>query len=180
MNFILQILYLGFFILGIYAYVKNWFVEKPISESTTNWIIICSIMSMFFLAAAKGLYDMNGVVYYIIIIQALLRTFLCISFFILLTTFSYYYWNKSSKFYRSYVDNSYDMYLIHMPIIVTIQYILLFVNMSIFIKFGVVVLLSFFSCYWICNVLVRPRPKTAIVVLLIVFAISAIFITPSW
>ncbi len=170
-------LYIGFFILGIYGGNKKWFA-KPLPGTPLSWYALCVISSLIFLPTVKYLYETKEVIPWLIILHGLSRTALNIFSLFFLISFSYKYWNKPTKLGQNLSSISYDFYLIHMPIVVVFQLIMLYFNFSIFIKYGIVLLMSTLVSYGISNFLIGRSRKLTVVLLLILFAIAIAFLSP--
>lgn len=147
-------LYLGFFWLGIYAYSKNWFTKHNLPGSLRVWFIACIILSLILLEIVINIYTEENSIY-LIIAHGFVRTFQVMAWLVFLILFAHRYWNQPSKINQNLARNSYGIYLIHLPIVVLFQCLFFSINMSIFFKFGIILLLSTLLSYGVNHYLIR-------------------------
>ncbi len=150
--------YLVLFVLGIYAYSKNWFTKHELPGSVVAWFIACVILLLIFLGIFYYIFETyieanNPIPFELNLIFGFVRAFLVIAFLVFLNSFACRYWNRATKMEQNLAANSYAIYIIHMPIVVIFQFAFLSVNISIFLKFGIIVLLSILVSYGISHCL---------------------------
>lgn len=97
-------LFIGYFILGIYAQSQKWFTRgKPIG-SFYLWGCICAILIMAYLVVGWPVFtDPMGTPYLPIgslLAFAFIRSFLLLSLLIILLSVGFQYWNRSTSFDR--------------------------------------------------------------------------------
>lgn len=157
-------LYFGYFLFGIYVYLRDWFVQRDLPSSVIMWLTACIVLSLAFLGALDTFVKTNPPYnIQIIVTYHMLHSFLCLSFFCLLITFAFRYWNSGSRINQSFARNSFYIYLIHMPIVLILQFFFLNWNISIFVKFAIISALSILLSYTISQYLIKSRPKISIV-----------------
>ncbi len=98
-----------------------------------------------------------------------------ISFLGLLLSFTCKYRNRASKFDKTLAQSSYDIYILHLPVMLPLQYVFSALPFPQFIKFGVIFILTTCICWAIsrfllCGNLLRTAASTyAVFLLLMVF-----------
>jgi len=152
-------LYLGLFALGIYASSKNWFTKHDLPGSLLIWFIASLILLFILLGVLAGIFEKiyaaNPIPFRLIFMHGFVRTFFVLAFLVFLISFTQRYWNRSSKIHQNLAASSYDIYLLHLPIVVIFQFLFLTVNISIFFKFAIIVLLSISLSYGISHYFIR-------------------------
>ena len=150
-------LYLGLFALGIYASSKNWFTKHHFKGSLIIWFIASIILLFILLAVFASILNMmshnaaDSIPFWLILMHGFVRTFFVLIFLVFLMSFTHRYWNRSSKIHQNLAASSYDIYLLHLPIVVILQFLFLSVNISIFFKFAIIVLLTISLSYGISH-----------------------------
>ncbi len=154
----LYFLYFGF---GIYASVKNLDFSASITKSgdlgmvivTTMVVIGMWIFSLFFYKTPLLIENS-----YIRFFNAAFHcaTILCM-LWLLLSIFSKKY-NYTNRFTKLMNENSYSIYLVHMPIVIVCQYAMSQLEISALLKYSVVVLLALTLSLVISHFFLRQIP----------------------
>jgi len=171
-------LYLGYFSFGIYAYSKNWFTQKNLPGPIMVWLTGCIILSYAYLGPIRTLFvthQANNI--QVVVTYRILESFLGLSIFCLLTIFAFRYWSNASRINQNLAKSSFYIYLVHMPIVLVIQLILLKLSISIFLKFIFVSILSIFVSYGMSHYIIQRSPKLSIALLLSVFVLTSIIVS---
>ncbi len=168
-------LFAGMFGLGVYASSRSWFVLHPLPGSVWLWSVAGFVLTSALLVGSRVIYA-DAASFQLSMAHGLLRAFLCLSYVGLLVSIGHKYWNSPSRIDRNLAASSYDIYLIHMPIVVIFQFIFHSMDLSIFLKFTLVFSLSLLLSLGISRYLIRPRPKLSILLLLIAFAITSMIV----
>jgi peptidoglycan/LPS O-acetylase OafA/YrhL len=108
-----------------------------------------------------------------------LRSFLRATFLIVFTSIAFRYWNRPHKINETLAANSYNIYLLHLPLVVVLQ--LLLVNLAgtpSLIKFVIVFSSSFLMSYAISKYAIKPHPRLSIVAVVVIFLLMVIFVYP--
>ena len=110
----------------------------------------------------------------------LIYTFLVFAILLALISFGINHWHNPSKVSRQLSANSYNIYLLHMIFVVVIQLFLLeWVSISIFIKFGLVTLSSILFSYLISQYAIKPFPKISVAGMIFLFVILIAVLNPT-
>lgn len=169
--------YIICFALGIYAFSRNWFTrDNNFPGHPFLWVSICIILSFGYVVIASNLIsnpDNRGLG----LMYLLLRVFLRWIFLIVFMSIALRYWNRPHKINESLAANSYNVYLVHLPLVVVLQ--LLLVNLTgapSLLKFSLVSSLSFLISYAISKYAIKPYPRLSVAAVLVIFLLMVIFI----
>jgi hypothetical protein len=169
--------YTIYFTLGIYAFSRNWFVkDNTFPSHPLLWISICIILSFAYLVIFKSYISHLDSVE-LRFMTGLLGSFVRAIFLILFTNFAFRYWNRPNKINETLAANSYNIYLVHLPLVVVLQ-LLLFNLMGIpsLLKFGIVSAVSFLMSYAISKYAIKPHPRSSIVAVVVIFLLMVVFV----
>lgn len=152
------VLYICYFVLGLYAFSKQWFIKVKAPSYSTFWSAFCALLLIgYYLFCIEGKWiSIPGNTF----AYALIRSFLCLSFLMTFILFGFRFWNRSSKIDKAFSANSYIIYQIHMTIVVMLQFLFTFWKNDwqgvMGIKFGSVTLLSIAISYSISAYIIKP------------------------
>lgn len=169
-------IYIICFILGIFAFHKQWFVDGKTPLHPIIWGIISIALLFGILIAAKvnaeaGFNDITKIYIYIPI-----RTFAIFSTILALFSLAGRYWQSTANINLSLANNSYIIYLIHMPIVFAFQLILLQWDASIYLKFFIGSIGSIALSYLISEYAIRRYPKRSVAAMFGLFAIGLVLL----
>ncbi|MBF0225310.1 MAG: acyltransferase family protein [Desulfobacterales bacterium] len=140
-------LYIGFFILGIYAYKNEWFIKKNLPFNYGIWLIPCLIMSMIYLGVLKTENQLLEVSISLNFARSFSKSFTSLCYLCFFISLFQSKFNSQSKINQKITQNSFDMYIVHMPVVVIIQFYLSFFNLPILLKFFIVFISATFISY---------------------------------
>jgi glucans biosynthesis protein C len=171
--------YIIYFALGIYAFSRNWFVkDNNFPGHSLLWISICVILIFGYSVAMRN-FMLNQTNTELRFIIGCFHSFLVAPFLILFTSIAFRYWNRPHKINESLAANSYNIYLVHLPIVVVLQ--LLLFNLTgtpNLIKFAFIFSLSFLISYAISKYAIKPHPRLSVVAVVVIFLLMVIFVYP--
>jgi peptidoglycan/LPS O-acetylase OafA/YrhL len=153
-----SVLYIGFFSLGVYAFKNGWFSQKTNTKSLVFWSVSILILGNLLVFFYYFYYLEIETSLNLIFIRALLWSFFCFSMLIFLLNFFKSRFNKPSRLGSRISANSYAIYIIHLPLVVALQYWLIEVSLSVFVKFLIVFFVSLFVSYLISEYILRRIP----------------------
>ena len=107
-----------------------------------------------------------------------MRTFFCLAAIGLLTTIGSRYWNRTTRLNRSLAASSYDIYLLHLPIVVILQFAFLTATLPMVIKFVIIFVTAVAVSWSLSASLVRPYPKLSSAALLAAFVLTGLVVVP--
>ncbi|MFC1884151.1 acyltransferase [Thermodesulfobacteriota bacterium] len=152
------VLYIGYFALGVYAFSKKWFMSSKTPGYPIFWLSLFVLLLVVFSGYCIG--GRFAAIPFGTFPFALIRSFLCLSSLMVFILLFSRFWNRSSRIDKAFSDNSYTIYLIHMPIVVIFQFLFILWKTdwsgAIWIKFGFVTFLSIVLSYGISAYLIKP------------------------
>lgn len=169
-------IYAGVFVMGIYAYEHGWLL-KPLPGKFWIWIIPVSLLSFILMVCQvmMGL-DIKAIHPGLSIATAVIRVFLVLSCICAFMNFGKTRWNSRGPISEQLTRCSYEIYLIHLPIVILLQYSIMSINASAFVKFGIVASLSLFITITLARLIVTPFPRWSVVGLVTGFMVATVFI----
>ncbi len=171
-------IYLGLFVLGAYAYSRRWFEGRTLPGVFWIWGLIASLLfvaNLGFIAAMKSNPDMPRWIG--AVVNGVLRSFTGLAFTGFFITLCHRFLNRPSAVRRSLGDATYDIYLIHLPFVIGLQYLLQSLSISIYLKTLVVLVIAFAVCWGLSHRLIRPHPRIAVGVLIASFGGLCVILT---
>jgi glucans biosynthesis protein C len=150
-------LYLGMFGLGTYAWHRHWFSAQRIPGRLWLWGVLAiaayaAVLAILVVSKTPGSKPL-----WIPCVYGLSRTLVVLSVTGFLVAFGQRYWNRPGRVSASLSASSYDIYLVHLPLIVVLQYLLVQVSVSAVVKFGIVFLTSVLVCWGASRLADRHR-----------------------
>lgn len=147
--------YLAFVVLGITAANSNWIYHIPKGVGNL-WlfigVLLIALNIIGFVPHSRGGWDSSSLIY------AIYETFLCTGLSIGLIELFQRKLNRKSKWMETLARNSFCVYIIHIPVLIGIQYILISVPVSGYIKFVLASLLGIVFSHLISYFIIRKLP----------------------
>ena len=154
-------IYAVYFGFGIYAYSRNWFVERFDFGPVWMWVLLCFTLFGANMLIFKGLTE--TLLIGLKIAHVILYPLWTLSFLGMFLAFAFKYWNKSTLFNKSLAANSYNMYLAHYIFPMTLPLLLHNATMiPTMLKFGIVAISTVIFSYLISRFVMKPFPKLTI------------------
>ncbi|CEH29438.1 acyltransferase family protein [Aneurinibacillus migulanus] len=153
--------YLSFFFLGIIASQTGLIQSIPSYLGRTSLGIGIGLVLLIYLGiipSSKG--GFTGVALF----YAFYETTLCLSLVVGLISLFMRTLNVSTAFSRKLAANTYAVYIIHVPVLVALQYAFLKINIPGYVKFPLITLLGIFLCNVLSHFVVRKFSYLSIVV----------------
>jgi len=150
------VLYVAFYLAGIYSFYNKLFTYDLSSEKISIWSIL-TISSLMLLIKIMSDYYMNKIPgNELKLLYSAAHVLFAVSITGLLITLFFRYWNSSSPLKKGFSDNSYNMYLLHFPLVIIMQQIMAkFSNNNCFIDFTVVLIISVTGSYLISSYILK-------------------------
>ena len=170
-------LYVFSFSLGIYAFHKNWFLNRKIPGHFIIWAMLSVILWYFLRKTMINL--LGGFSIQMAVIYIFLNTFLFFSILLTLVSFGVNYWDNSSKANRLFANNSYSIYLMHM-IFVRLSQLALFKWWEglIYFKFIFVCIFSISLSFLFSQYAIKKSPGISAAGLISVFVLLLVLLVP--
>ncbi|MFX1258783.1 MAG: acyltransferase family protein [Promethearchaeota archaeon] len=179
MNLIIQfqptdiITYIGFFALGAYASAKKWFTNNTLPGRWEYWGIVTIVLTvLFFLVGGNIFTNPNSQLLNpgILFAFSFIRSFLCLSVIFFLLSLTMKYMNKPSFFNTELAKHSYNIYLLHLFIVIFFQTALLnWVGGPNIVKIIITTIATLFISYAISKYVFKKAPKITVFVIIILF-----------
>lgn len=149
------LLYFGYFGLGIYADRKGWLREKGYQPSLIQWLPISLVSASAYLAF--HLFWVGGNFWLQLVLHAVLFNLFCLSGLIAsLAVFRWIFFDRPHPLWSSLSRNSFAIYYVHPLILYTAAYLMLFVNISIFIEAALLIVFTIIVS-WAFSALILTR-----------------------
>lgn len=146
--------FLGLFSIGVVSYRQNWVLRLPASVGMT-WLRIGGAAVLFFpviYVVSGGQYStLTGGVHWRPFIFAVWEAFVCIGLCVGLIIYFREKVNVQGRLLKALSANAYGMYLVHFPVVVFAQYVLVGVRLPPLVKFLLVMLVGIFVSFLISH-----------------------------
>ena len=170
------VLYACYFSLGAYAFSRRWFANGHGLGRLTIWGPVCFLLSIGYLIVVQK--ALSGPTRELAIAFAFSHSFLCLAFVVVLISFARRYWNRPSNIGQRLASNSYNIYLVHLPVVVTFQLLLTSWQGPALVKFAIVAVCSVVLSYEISRRVINKSHLLAVIGLVVLFALMSILIRP--
>ena len=140
--------YVMLFAAGIIAYREGWIDSIP-QTTAKLWsrVAILMVILLLFVGAATNSEEFSGGLTLASLLGTVWEAFMCVSMCIALLALFKNRYNSQSPFTKALANNAFTVYLIHLPIVIFLQYLLIGVPLESLLKFAIVgiagVILSF-------------------------------------
>lgn len=156
--------YAMLFLAGILAYRKGWLSQIP-AATAKLWSAIAVIMIVAFPimyvvwedALTTGSFTLPALAH------SVWEALMCVSISIGLLALFQGRFNTQGRIAKALADNAFAVYLIHIPVIVTVQYLLMGVELHPLAKFAIVALIGVPASFLLSHFVVRKLPYAKMV-----------------
>jgi len=164
----------AYFAFGVYAYSKKWFTNGKVPGPLVFWMIaaiLCILgnsavmRELSFLPTYRTLVWFSG-------------QYLIVAFLGLLGAVTFRFMNRPSSINGKFAASSFSIYIIHFPIVASIQFLMLEWGIPVPVKFVICAVASILVSFAISNYIIRPFPRLSVVGLIGVFALMSLFLHP--
>lgn len=150
-------LYIGYFVLGIYAHLHGWFTAEGYRARLLPWTVLWLGSGLLYLGNRLFVIPMNPQPSLLTqAAHAILFNAFCTSSLLVGTSFFQKFLNSGSPFWRNLSRNSYGIYYVHPLILYPLAYLFLPVSLPLFVKAPLVILLALFLS-WVASAFVLTR-----------------------
>ncbi len=150
--------YIALFIAGILAFRNDWFNALPAATARKwGYVTLLAVLALFPMMAVFGNLIEGGLTLSNLVMslwEAIVCTGMCISLVYLFRT----RFNFQGKLAKALADSSFTVYLIHIPVVVFLQWLLIGVNVHPLVKFAIVCLIGVPACFLLSHYVVRRLP----------------------
>jgi len=152
-------LYIGYFILGIFACLNGWFSAAGYKPSLAPWLGLWFLSGLLYLGNRFGV---NFLVEHSAMVanaqNCVLFNAFCFSSLMTATSFFQRYANGNGRIQRSLADSSYGIYFIHPLILYPLTYLFLGISWPLYVKATVVIGSGLFSSWAVSALVLRKMP----------------------
>lgn len=158
--------YIMLFAAGITAYREGWIyaIPKSAAKLWSNIAVLMIILLPVAIVVTNGtqfsgdLKIFSGGLTLASLIGSIWEAFMCVSICIALLALFKNRFGSQGRIAKVMADNSFTVYLIHIPIIVFLQYLLIGVTIDPLIKFGIVGAVGILLVFVISHFVIRQLP----------------------
>ncbi len=176
-------MYIVCFILGVFAYSRNWFKDGIVPGHYIFWASLSVVLLGVFVKLSDAIkqivFSGSNVPVFYRVVDVGIQHFIVFTFLLMFISFSVKHWNRSSKLNDVLSASSYNIYLVHMVFVVTIQSFLnQWILGMVYFKFILVALGSVLLSFCISHFSIRPYPKRSIIGIIALAGILFIILRP--
>ncbi|WP_424359385.1 acyltransferase family protein [Methanocella sp. MCL-LM] len=151
--------YVALFIVGILAYRNDWFNALPVATARIwGYIIGLAMVALIPMFALFGANMISGGLTLGSLALSLWEAVMCVAICIVLVSVFRDRYNAQGKAVKAMADSSFTVYLIHIPVIVFLQYLLIGITIHPLLKFALVCLVGVPACFLLSHYVVRRLP----------------------
>ncbi len=151
-----------YFGLGIHAYRQRWFVDGTHPGSLAGWVAAWLLLQLAEPLGLRLSWEFMQDAVYIGLLASLSARFL----------------DRTSRIHAALAASSYPIYVVHFPIVVLVQFLLLGTGLPTPAKFLVTAVSGGLLSFLISHYLIRPFPRGAAAALLVLFAAMSLGLHP--
>jgi len=151
-------LYVGYFLLGMYAYRNAWFTADGYNPSLDHWMPVFIASGLLYVVYR---FTIPTAVQTTIILKAgnaILFNAFCLSSLMVGVAYFQQYFNGAGAFWRSQAQNSYGIYYLHPLFLYPLALIFVQVSLPIFLKAAAVIVLAFLLSWGFSALVLRKAP----------------------
>jgi hypothetical protein len=170
-------IYAGFFILGFFANRRNWFKAQPFPINPWLWLTIGLVLVFLLLATLKSIgLRPAPIPWGQALAHSSLRIFSALALLCFFLSAGQRWGQRPTAIWRHLHPISYDIYLIHLPLVVIFQLTAIYLPIHIGLKFFLIGVLGAAVSWSLGRIFIKPYPLAAVGLLLTGFALASIFI----
>lgn len=172
--------YGGFFALGVCAHLRGWFADGRAPGLFAFGLLLG--LSILLGGIGFGLYKFGAERVPNLLFNALgalFESLMVLWFLTIAVGLTFRYLNRPSRFNAMLAANSYNVYLVHYPLILVFRLLLLTWEGPVGVKFALVLLLALFVSHLLSQYLIRPFPRLSAAALVGLNGILFVFGLPA-
>ncbi len=151
-------LYIGYFYLGVYAFKNGWFRDSGFLPDVKLWFPLTAFSAAAYVTAHFALDYELGPFISISAVIAITFNMFCYSSIMSLVALFRKYMNGHNMFWKSQARNTYGMYYLHPLILFPLALYMVQVEISIFIKAPVIIIVTWFVSWLISTAVLTRSP----------------------
>ena len=151
--------YVMLFAAGIIAYREGWIDSIP-KTAAKLWsrVAILTVLLLLVVGTVTNSKEFSGGFTIASLLGSIWEAFMCVSMCITLLSLFKNRFNSQGPFAKALANNSFTVYLIHIPVIVFLQYLLIGVAIDLLIKFAIVGTIGVTLAFAISHYMIRRLP----------------------
>jgi hypothetical protein len=155
--------YVPYFGLGVYAYARGWFGGEARLGQPRVWGAVCFLLTAATMLAGRSMTRAAVPSLGLQLALAVLYPLWTFSFLGVFVVSAARYWNRATSLTRRLAVNSYNMYLAHYAVVMTLPLVLsAWTGGASLVKFGIVAVVTIVASYVASECVIRPRPRLAV------------------
>lgn len=152
-------LYIGYFILGLYAYRHGWFNGDGYRPALVPWALLWGASGLLYLAyRLMVMPTFSGPPIISQVIYVILFNAFCLSSLMAGTAFFQAKVNGDGLFWKSLAASSYGIYYVHPLILYPLAYLFVAVSMPLFLKASLVIVLGTLLSWAVTALILKKAP----------------------
>ncbi len=151
-------LYIGYFVLGIYAYQRGWFTAGGYQPEIGPWGWACVLTGLAYLAYRWGVATTPDMPLPVKVGTALLFNTFCFTALIAGLALFQRKVNRAGPIWRSLAANSYGIYYFHPLILFPLAYLAVPLDWSVFFKAGAIITLTILLAWGLSALVLKRVP----------------------
>lgn len=148
-------LYIGYFILGLYAERHSWFMKDGFNPELGPWAATCFLTGLGYLACRWTSAAPNML---LMIITAILFNVFCLSSLVAGIIFFRQKVNSAGAVWQSLAANSYGIYYVHPLILYPLAYLFVGISLPLIAKASALILVTIWLSWAVSALLLRRLP----------------------
>ncbi|MCG3208228.1 MAG: hypothetical protein FOGNACKC_01830 [Anaerolineae bacterium] len=149
-------LYVGYFALGVYAYLRGWFTTEGYSPSLWRWLALCVVSGLVYLGYRFTVPLPAQTSFVLKSVTVILFNLFCLSSLMAGLAVFRRYVNGQGAFWQGQARNSYGVYYLHPLFLYPLALLFVPLSISIFIKAPAIILLAWVAS-WAVSALALTR-----------------------
>ena len=169
-------IYLGLFLAGVYIERRNLLPAIVGITRPVVWFAAALVSIAAYLLIVLKTLGVPDVSIFLILAVRMLRIIMLITVSLWLFTLFQNRFNRATAVWKELSANSYNIYLIHMVVVVVFQMMVMTLPVPSLLKFGIVSLLTLLVSYLAGRFIVNRSSKAAILVVILIFVSMSLII----
>ncbi len=170
---------ISFFCFGVYASYRGWFDKQGVPFNLNFWIFVSLLLTILFFITGQDFFTKidisNTLSPLYLFVFSLIRSFLILSYMMLALLLANRYFSAKNKYIEKVSDVSYEIYLVHLMLVVTFQVIFQHFNfIPVTVKIIAVFILGTITSYFFAKYTIYKFPKIIAVIFILGFVLMTI------
>ena len=151
-------LYIGYFVLGILAYLWAWFADDGYKPKPVSWGVACLVFGVAYLGVRIAFGAVLPTSAALKAINALFFNAFCFTALMAGAAFFQNFVNRATPIWQSLSASSYGIYYIHPLILYPLAYLLVGITLPLFAKWLLLILTTILICWGLSALILKKVP----------------------